>query len=511
MWFALIGRVDDMAVKSFFDWVSQGGYSSRDWLVVGKGPSYQPLSSLDLDKILTVSLNHVCRENRVHIAHIADLDVFEDCAEAVFHNADFLLMPWYPHVNHAPGIRSLENLAQQPGVLREMAEAGRLLYYISSLSVPEGSTEPVVTVQFFSGDAVLSLLALTGVKTVYTLGIDGGSSYSAAFDDLQQTTLLSNGRFSFDCQSSAIGDLLVRHDMQVSPLLNPGPVKIYVGSQKEQMLAVKVLEFSVRRHASMSVDVIPMHLQQHDMVLPRDASNQPRTPFSFQRFSIPGFNGFRGRAIYLDSDMMVFRDIKSLWLMDMVGADLLSAHALEDGARKPQFSVMLLDCEKLPWNIRDIVARLDAGEWTYEALMHDMKAAKVVSPSIDPSWNSLEHYDPQTTNLLHYTDMNRQPWLVMTNPLAYLWVDELVLAVKRGFIDLAEIKADILAGYVRPSLYWQVTHRKMRRGYWKGLLNFLDWSFVPPHVKAAGRKSEQKNTAIHRLHRRFVSLLTRLS
>ena len=108
------------------------------------------------------------------------------------------------------------------------------------------------------------------------------------------------------------------------------PVRVYVGSQDAQMLAVKVLEFSIRRHTTADVVVFPLHEAKIEFPTPREVKNRPRTPFSFQRFYIPALQGQRGRAIYLDSDMQVFRDIQELWNMPFDGADLLAAR--EPGA-----------------------------------------------------------------------------------------------------------------------------------------------------------------------------------
>ena len=98
---------------------------------------------------------------------------------------------------------------------------------------------------------------------------------------------------------------------------------------------------------------------------------------------------WKGRAIYLDSDMQVFADMRHLWSYPMKGAQILAVHEPEATGRRPQFSVMLLDCATLDWNIADIVKALDAGKLTYEQLMWEMKIADRILPEIDPSWNSL--------------------------------------------------------------------------------------------------------------------------
>src|SRR5207237_9139533 len=97
-----------------------------------------------------------------------------------------------------------------------------------------------------------------------------------------------------------------------APLDIEAPIRIYVGATEAEMLAVKVLEYSIRKHASMSVEVFPLYQSGFEIPLPRDAQNQPRPPFSFQRFLIPALVGYRGRAIYLASNSLVFRDVRAL-------------------------------------------------------------------------------------------------------------------------------------------------------------------------------------------------------
>ncbi len=259
------------------------------------------------------------------------------------------------------------------------------------------------------------------------------------------------------------------------------PVRVYVGSQEAQMLPVKVLEFSIRAHTDLPVELFPLHHAHVEFPMPRDPRNRPRTPFSFQRFYIPELAGNRGRAIYLDSDMQVFKDIRELWGMPFDGADLLSASEPGETGRRPQFSVMLLNCDTLRWDLPEIVRALDAGELTYETLMYEMRVARSVRASIDPVWNSLEHYEAEKTGLLHYTDMTRQPWVSRENPLGHLWVRDLLRALEQGFIGRELVERHVREGYLRPSLLYQVDHRIEESRALPAEALRLDARFVPPY------------------------------
>jgi hypothetical protein len=268
------------------------------------------------------------------------------------------------------------------------------------------------------------------------------------------------------------------------------PVRVYVGSQEAQMVPVKVLEHSIRKRTDLPVEVFPLHHAGIEFPTPRDVRNRPRTPFSFQRFFIPQLAGYRGRAIYLDSDMQVFRDIRELWSLPFDGADLLAAWELAESSRRPQFSVMLLNCEALRWNLNEIVGALDRGELTYETLMYEMKVARNIRTAIDPIWNSLERYEPGKTSLLHYTDMTRQPWVSRDNSLGFLWVRELIEAVERGALGRELVEAHVREGHLRPSLLYQLDHRVEDTANLPASALALDARFLPPYKRMSAHAGE---------------------
>lgn len=266
------------------------------------------------------------------------------------------------------------------------------------------------------------------------------------------------------------------------------PIRVFVGATEEQMLAVRVLDYSIQRTASRPVELVPIHraLAQRgiELPLPSRPSLRARTPFSFQRFAIPELVGFSGRAIYLDSDMQLFRDIAELW-QSPLPVPLRTVAARPWRLRKPQLSVMLLDCARLTWRVDELIRRLDGAAVDYAAIMDGSALATALAGDLPPCWNDLEHYRAGDTALLHYTDMSRQPWLDSSNRLAALWCRALVDAVEEGFIDAAEVRQAVERGSVRPSLAYQVEHRIVdprRLPREQRLLDLL--RFVPPHRRA---------------------------
>jgi len=255
------------------------------------------------------------------------------------------------------------------------------------------------------------------------------------------------------------------------------PARVFVAATPAEWLPTRVLHFSIIEHTTIPVELVGLWELQRSIPTPCDRENRPRTPFSFQRFLIPEACGFEGRAIYLDSDMQVFHDIAELWRHPLKGCALQTTTDGNDG-RRGQFSVMLLDCAQLDWNVDRIVARLDDGSLTYGALMYEMGLAPSIGRDISAHWNSLERYHPGQTRLLHYTDMNTQPWVSIANPLGHLWVACLRRALAAGFITPDELAREIAHGHVRPSVAAQIQSaqddarqlnraaRALDRGFW---------------------------------------------
>jgi hypothetical protein len=473
----------------FFHWFEAKIDKRRPWLILGKGPSFSKRAQFDLSGYYTLSLNHAVREQPVTVAHMIDYDVVDACGEAILNNAQTLVLPWIPHVNNRPGRQNLEELAHNHSILGTLNKQGRLLWYNHSRARKVHGNSPVVRVKFFSAVGAINLLAEAGVRQIRSLGLDGGATYSNEFDDLKDKTLLVNRRTSFDRQFEEIARTIMTTRVDYAPLDVASPIRVYIGSTEAQMLSVKVLEFSILKHASMSVEIFPLHLSKVSIPEPNDLKHRPRTPFSFQRFLIPALAEYRGRAIYLDSDMQLFKDIRSLWTWPLEGADLLAAREPDANNRRPQFSVLLLDCSSLNWDIHEIVDALDQGGLSYEQLVYEMSVAKNIHFDLDPRWNSLERYSDGETALLHFTDMNTQPWVSRENSLGYLWLRYLFEAIDSGFISKELVRQHVMQGYVRPSLLYQVEHRIDDSFLLPKDARLLDRDFVAPYhfIRKHGR------------------------
>lgn len=200
-------------VTEFFRGTTRG---EAVWVLAGKGPSFaRRPPSLPLR---VMGLNHVCLHLPCDLVHFADLDAYADCAAALAAQPAAVVMPFYPHVRNKPGRASLEELSrpgEAPG-LAALHRAGRLFAYNSSLDKRKRAGLPHHRVRYFSAVVALDILAGNGVKSVITVGIDGGAAYAPEFDG---KTLLSNGRASFDAQFGEMRKIAERHRMVVKPIV----------------------------------------------------------------------------------------------------------------------------------------------------------------------------------------------------------------------------------------------------------------------------------------------------
>jgi hypothetical protein len=289
------------------------------------------------------------------------------------------------------------------------------------------------------------------------------------------------------------------------------PIRVFVGTDRSQALAVPVLEYSIKRHTTATVEVIPM--LDLPVPSPADPRNSPRTGFSFSRFCIPKLAGYKGRAIYMDADMLVFSDIRELWDIPFDGAKIViqkevkfeeqsTAKVGAPKKRKKQCAVMLLDCDRLDWDIEKIVSNMDRGEYDYEQLMYDLciLPEEEVKYGVPFEWNSLEHWDP-TTRLIHYTDVYTQPWTAVGNANGYLWFDEVRRMIDEGAITLDAIQKEIDLGYFRPSLIKDVTWRhrvpKFLQGMWdrRNALSDKVAGYIPHKAVYEAKRARKKAVA----------------
>ncbi len=165
-------------------------------------------------------------------------------------------------------------------------------------------------------------------------------------------------------------------------------LKVFLGYDPRQPLAYTVLQHSIVSNASVPVSITPLILK----TLP--IKRRGLTEFTFSRFLVPYLCGFKGSAVFMDSDIAVTGDIKALFDQAEIGT-----HDVQVMKNQPQFewgSVMLFNnprCAKLTL------------EFVNDESNHllDLQWARSIGTFSD-EWNHCVGYQQSKEALLyHYT------------------------------------------------------------------------------------------------------------
>ena len=423
----------------------------KDPLLIGKGPSFDYIEKILPSKYTTIALNHVVENTKCDAVSIIDIDVVRDCPEAVYNNAKSIIIPWHPHDkdnDYKPSNKNILDYANEIDIIDKMIKEGRLYAYNASsakvYSLDNNPNLPNYDVYINNGDSIFGILAVNNIKTIYSLGIDGGTVYSNGFS---KYTPCGNGR-NFDESLNAIKNIETKSGSKLIRIGELEEIKVFVGCSEAELVPTKVLEYSIKKNTNNPASIIPLFQCDTKHRVPQNPQCRPRTPFSFQRFFIPSLTS--GKAFYFDSDMLVFKDMAELLSYDFEGYDALSCKDMNIYGhwKGSEYAVLMLDCDNIKWDINSIIDDLDSGKLTYEKLMFDFAMAKV-NPVFDPLWNSLDTYEENKTANLHYTNMNTQPWRHNGSPYMNLWFKYLKEAVDNNILSKELVVSHGQKGYIR--------------------------------------------------------------
>lgn len=192
--------------------------------------------------------------------------------------------------------------------------------------------------------------------------------------------------------------------------------RIFVGCDPndcdlEQMM---VLEYSLRKHASIPVEI-------HWMQMSRDADSpwhtdpavnagwhteQWVTPFSGFRWAIPALCDFSGRAIYMDADMIVLRDIADLWRMPL-GKDTVMA--AKGRKQRWRFCVTVWDCAAARAHLPGLEELKAAPTAHAERIRYFSDRPELITPLHGDDNNVDGENQPiEKIRILHYSDIGTQ-------------------------------------------------------------------------------------------------------
>lgn len=430
-----------MTIK-FSTLAQKQAFGNVAWLMVGEKTSEKSIRSAVTKGFSICTFGKATATLHADIAHVIDIETIISHGTAIESRAKFVLMPEEPHVKGWATGRSLSDFSNDLPVLAKLRQEGRLVSYplFSALGSPSG--EPVFG-DLDDEEVPLRLLVAAGVRRARHVGIQRLRPRSTGFEASHRALTGKTG---------GIPALRRVSGLSYGPYGLPIPARVFVGTDEAQMMGVRVLHYSIEKFSTM--DVVVEALDPALVPVPKDPRNRSKTGFSFCRFNIPKLCGYKGRGIYVDADMQVFTDITDLWSMPLDDADLLYSLTHPTQGRTPQTSVMLLNCEKLRWDVNDIVGGLDSGRYSYKQLMSGLCIVPPDrhKPLLPYRWNSLERYDPGLTSLIHYTDMPTQPWISHDNSNGHIWYATCREALETGFISMSEVDKAIRSGHISPEL-----------------------------------------------------------
>lgn len=165
-------------------------------------------------------------------------------------------------------------------------------------------------------------------------------------------------------------------------------LNVFIGSDPRQPLAYNVLQHSIRVNASEPVAITGLVLDQ----LP--IKRRGLTEFTFSRFLVPWLCNFRGKALFLDADMVVTGDIAELFAdSDYSSAVLVN----QDQDRFEWASAMLFNCEHCKILTPEYIDNP-------KNQLFDFKWAEHPVGRFPPEWNRAVGYcDTSDAKLQHFT------------------------------------------------------------------------------------------------------------
>ena len=220
------------------------------------------------------------------------------------------------------------------------------------------------------------------------------------------------------------------------------PFRVYIGWDRREPEAYDVAESSLRRNASVPVSIEPIKLD--DLVkrglYTREVDPLASTEFTYSRFLTPALAGYKGWALFCDSDFLWLGDIAGLqeYIRDNFKAVFCVQHDYKpkeatkmDGVmqtaypRKNWSSLMLFNCEHPSVKaLTPEVVNRESG-----AYLHRFQWAKDEEiGSLPVEWNWLEGWNEKpktgTPKAVHYT--RGGPWFKEWQNVDYgdLWREE---------------------------------------------------------------------------------------
>jgi hypothetical protein len=183
-------------------------------------------------------------------------------------------------------------------------------------------------------------------------------------------------------------------------------IRVFIGASAngEDAESCMVLEHSIRSRCSKPVEITWM-MQSHDPASFWAGFETARwaTPFSGFRWAVPAACGFEGRAIYLDSDMLVLADLAELWTTPIAPGKIVAAR------NEGRLCASLWDCAAAQGRLLSLADLKRADGHSRMAAL--LRAHPEWVQPFTANWNYLDTEDRgplSEAKILHMTDMTSQ-------------------------------------------------------------------------------------------------------
>lgn len=191
-------------------------------------------------------------------------------------------------------------------------------------------------------------------------------------------------------------------------------MKIFIGSSSngEDAPSEAVLEYTLRKNTKRDLEIIWMR-QTDDPTSYWHGFQTQRwsTPFSGYRWAIPEYCNFEGRAIYMDEDMMNFRDIGDLFDMDLGPGRRPFAARRGQRFGGHEFCVMVINCKYAKDWLLPVERQRMLPDYHHRCI-NQFSGDESFVAEMDPRWNCLDGEGRELEDIfhLHWTKMSTQPW-----------------------------------------------------------------------------------------------------
>lgn len=210
------------------------------------------------------------------------------------------------------------------------------------------------------------------------------------------------------------------------------PIFIGASDHKCDRIQEKILAYTLQKNTTAKLDITFLRAS----MFPGVSAMGWGTPFTGLRYVIPKLMGFKGKAIYMDMDMINFRDIEDFYNINLYGKPFGMVWDTKfNGHGGYCDSMLLMDCSKtnefFTWEeVHDYYEKKCGFKWVftervkkYEKKDKPMQNEAVVR--LDSRWNcfdgditdgrldnagKLPKYDLDQIFQLHLTALSYQPW-----------------------------------------------------------------------------------------------------